>query len=802
MQNGWSRQRIGPAIERVWPEWFVQALPGQYPHYREPPVWLVIGGRGAGKTRLGAEWVNALARGLAPFARRRHGQIALVGETLADVREVMIDGPSGIRTIARGARPRYEPTRRRLLWPSGAVAQVYSSEDPESLRGPQFEAAWLDELGCPAVDKGPNQPNVFPDPKSSENALPHFSGGGRSDLAQQRFIAAHQAHWDPTAAGFEPAANPESDQYDGPMVDPERIYLWAWDARPFPAFPLVGAAWRDGGNWAKGHWLNGRLSGAAVGDVVQAILADHGLGLADVEKADGTLHGYVIAEPQSARAALEPIMDLFGLSAGEDGGMVRFASEAAADAPVLPADLVADGETVFRAERVPDHQLPTELSVAFRDPMRDHQSRTARAVRVGADGLRQETIAFPGAIETGTAQSLAEDRLRRLWAGRDTVAFDLPPNEVEVVPGRRVSLPGHAGEAEFLIESVEQGLVRRVAARRIVRGVPAPDQPDIPADKAAAVVFGAPAVAFLDLPTPPGGDAAERGLRIAAWARPWRSQAIHASPEATGFVRRATASRPATTGTLVAPLAAGAEGRVIRSAALSVRLNDGALSSVSRAQLLNGANAAAVRSLNGAWEVLQFEAAEEIEASVWRLTGLLRGQSGTGDCAAAGAAAGAAFVLLDGAVVPAGLTAAEIGLLLNWRVGPSGHDLSAAHVTETEIAGGVRARTPLSPVHIRGRRMADGDWALSWIRRGRIDADAWEGADIPLGESAESYWVDIGPPGGAVLRSATVAAPGWTYAAADIAADFAGLPAEAEVAVRQLGAGGWGLPGVARITFN
>ncbi len=145
-QPGWSKERIGAGVGRVWPEWFVQALPGQYPHLREPPVWLVIGGRGAGKTRLGAEWVNALARGLAPFARRRHGQIALVGETLADVREVMIDGPSGIRTVARGARPRYEPTRRRLLWPSGAVAQVYSSEDPESLRGPQFEAAWLDEL--------------------------------------------------------------------------------------------------------------------------------------------------------------------------------------------------------------------------------------------------------------------------------------------------------------------------------------------------------------------------------------------------------------------------------------------------------------------------------------------------------------------------------------------------------------------------------------------------------------------------------------------------------------------------------
>ena len=107
----------------------------------------MLGGRGSGKTRLGAEWVHALARGFPPFAENgdRYRQIALVGETFADVREVMIEGPSGIRSIARAEPPRYEPSRRRLLWTTGAVAQAFSSEDPDSLRGPQFAAAWSDE---------------------------------------------------------------------------------------------------------------------------------------------------------------------------------------------------------------------------------------------------------------------------------------------------------------------------------------------------------------------------------------------------------------------------------------------------------------------------------------------------------------------------------------------------------------------------------------------------------------------------------------------------------------------------------
>ncbi len=130
-------------------EWFQSARLKQYPaRLGHPATWLVTGGRGAGKTRLGAEWVNALVRGLPPFTKRnlRYGRIALVGETLGDVRDVMIEGPSGLLAISRRYPPRFEPSRRRLIWDSGAVAQIFSSEDPESLRGPQFEAAWCDEL--------------------------------------------------------------------------------------------------------------------------------------------------------------------------------------------------------------------------------------------------------------------------------------------------------------------------------------------------------------------------------------------------------------------------------------------------------------------------------------------------------------------------------------------------------------------------------------------------------------------------------------------------------------------------------
>ncbi len=87
------------------------------------------------------------------------------------------------------------------------------------------------EMGCPAVDKGANQPNAFYDPKSAESGLPHFSSGSRDDVVQRRAVEAFCAHW------ADPSANPASVEYAGRMIPEDGVTLWAWDARPFPAFP-------------------------------------------------------------------------------------------------------------------------------------------------------------------------------------------------------------------------------------------------------------------------------------------------------------------------------------------------------------------------------------------------------------------------------------------------------------------------------------------------------------------------------------------------------------------------------------
>jgi phage terminase large subunit-like protein len=121
--------------------WHRQARPNQLPPDGDWRTWLVLAGRGFGKTSTGAEWVRE------QIESGRCRRIALIAPTAADVREVMVEGESGLLNICPpNNRPLYEPSKRRLTWPNGAIATTYSADEPERLRGPQHDGGWCDEL--------------------------------------------------------------------------------------------------------------------------------------------------------------------------------------------------------------------------------------------------------------------------------------------------------------------------------------------------------------------------------------------------------------------------------------------------------------------------------------------------------------------------------------------------------------------------------------------------------------------------------------------------------------------------------
>lgn len=132
------------ALNWHWPFW---ARPNQLAPSGDWRIWLVLAGRGFGKTRAGAEWVRSVVCGPTPLAKGRHGRVAIVAETAADARDVLVEGDSGILSVHHpDFRPNYEPSKRRLTWPNGATATLFNAVEPDQLRGPQHDAALLDEL--------------------------------------------------------------------------------------------------------------------------------------------------------------------------------------------------------------------------------------------------------------------------------------------------------------------------------------------------------------------------------------------------------------------------------------------------------------------------------------------------------------------------------------------------------------------------------------------------------------------------------------------------------------------------------
>ncbi|APX14927.1 ATP-binding protein [Phaeobacter inhibens] len=175
------------------------ALPHQLPPAGDWRSWVILGGRGAGKTRAGAEWVRTLAEGATPLSAGRARRIALLGETYDQVRDVMVQGDSGLLACTPpDRRPTWKATERRLIWPNGATAQAFSAHDPEALRGPQFDAAWADELA--KWKRGQNSWDMLQfalrlgdDPRVCVTTTPRSVGVLRDLLASPSTVQTHAA---------------------------------------------------------------------------------------------------------------------------------------------------------------------------------------------------------------------------------------------------------------------------------------------------------------------------------------------------------------------------------------------------------------------------------------------------------------------------------------------------------------------------------------------------------------------------------------------------------------------------------
>ncbi len=583
---------------------------------------------------------------------------------------------------------------------------------------PQSKPIWLMEIGCPAIDKGANQPNVFYDAKSAQSHFPYYSNAARDDLIQRRYLEAFISYW-----SEEGGNNPQSTVYNGAMIETDMVNVWAWDARPFPDFPARETIWSDGENWQRGHWLSGRMGLVPLSDVVEDICAQSGIADIDVSKLSGLVQGYRIDRPMTGRAALTPLSLVYDFNLMETADRLRFSSYGTAAPIALKADdIVGDVSSSLEDIKASPEDRLRDARLHFIDAGNDYQLGLASARNRAAETVRVMDVNAPIVMDQSFARLMAEQLLTRQLASDRRLNFQLSSANLSLEVGDLFSLP--MSDDIWQTESLEGLTTQRVQARLSgARPLP-PNHGAFPQARTALSWAAKPAVFALDIV----GD--YEGPLVGVGLDPFYSAEI-SSPTAS-----VSASSPVRIGALLTPLPSGPIGRWDRANVVEAFIPNAPLSSLSSEAIFDGGNKFAVETDTG-WEVFQAARAELIAPSTYRLSQLLRGQDGSDADMQALIAAGARLIWLG----------------VGWQDLPLPDSVIGEDVPITATAAGRESDTllhlykavhlrPLNPVHVNVKEVG-GQVEISWIRRTRIGGDSWSGLDVPLGEEAERYRVQL-----------------------------------------------------------
>ena len=682
----------------------------------------------------------------------------------------------------------------RSWWTNPHVSRPGGVAEPGTTAWvPQSKPIRFTEFGCPAVDKGPNQPNVFYDPKSSESALPYFSTGSKDDPVQRAYLEATLSYWRDHA--------PTSAVYGGPMLSTADMYAWAWDARPFPDFPARTAVWHDTPNYELGHWLTGRLEEVPLKWIIAELCSAAGVAAVDTSAlmSPSTLVlGYATSALMSPRDILAGLMDAHQFDARESGGVLQVFARGNVRVTALGVDtlVVEDAQDAgYSVTRAGETDLPGALRLTYADPYRAYASASVEARRATGNSQNVAELATAAVLDPAYASDTATSLLQQAWAGRDTGTVKLPPSLLALDAGDAITL-GFAGVTlSFRITSTDSATDRTaelVGFDPSLLRVTSPPQPRTGLPKLGS--YGPPVIAFVPLPPVTGAEDQLWAPRIAAFANPWSGIDVYRGNGGGGWDYVASVETPSVLGLLTGPLFPGPVNRWDMGNTVSLRLlrhrpapvagrgaDPGGVGRARdrerRARRLGGGAVPETPQLTG--------------VGSYNLTKLLRGQLGTEGAMGDPVPAGARVVVLDTnalAVLPMSLD--QVGLVQRLRYGPSALPVSDATYTEVDLAFPATGLRPLSVSQIAGTRALPAqDVLFTWVRRTRFAGDGWDVDTVPLNEETELYDLEITDGHGTVLRTVpSLPQPSWLYPAALQVADFGAPQAAYTVNVYQLSA--------------
>ena len=653
---------------------------------------------------------------------------------------------------------------------------------------PRAKPIWFTEIGFPTVNCATNQPNVFIDPKSVESFAPYYSTGAVDRVVQRAALEATEEYW------RDPANNPVSPAYGGPML--ARRFVWCWDARPYPWFPTLSNVWSDGANYRLGHWINGKIGNMRLSDIVGDLCLRAGLLASefDASALDDEVVGYVVTERKSIRDMIAVLQTAYFFDCVERDGKLVFVKRGgsgivAIDAEDLGASDSDSDRSRVKIERTQDTELPIAVDVVHIDEGRDYQSSTVTIRKQVGHSDSVTTFSLPVVLSVEQAQTIGQRALREMWQGREAIDLRLPTRGLKIDPTDVVEVPVDGVLRRYRVTSVTYGKPGLVLVRGQATDGGNPDFVSVPTGSgslppAAPEPVSPVRIDLLDMPILiDAHEASSPSFYMAACplgGGRFRGASLF-QPTADGldYVSATVATLASTMGATVTTLSSGPVWTWDRGNSVEVQLDHGALQSLPDERVLAGSNAALIGN-----EIVQFATAELIAAGRYRLSRLLRGQRGT-EGEVVTHPAGSRFIMLDPArQVRPTFSVSRLGLTIAYKGAPVPEGPAGDHALSLPFANGGRGLKPFTPVHLRASRETGGDVRLSWIRRSRIGGDSWF-AEVPLGEEAEEYDVAI-LNGSTVLRATRVTSANLLYTAAQQVADFGAQPATLKWRVAQV----------------
>ncbi|MEM6899455.1 MAG: glycoside hydrolase/phage tail family protein [Pseudomonadota bacterium] len=575
--------------------------------------------------------------------------------------------------------------------PGGARSSTATQWQPSS------KPIRLSEIGFPAVDKGGNSPNLFYDPKSSESAFPPYSSGTRDDLFHRSALTAAVDYWQAQTAI-------------------EATYVWAWDARPWPVFPVREDIWSDGSNWSRGHWLNGRAGLSELGRVIEDIARRGGVEI-DASAVEGVIDGYALSGVSSIRDALSPLFAAYNLIMVERDGSLVVEHAGEKPATLLPEDRLRTGG-ITRTRSLLD-KSPGALRLSYIDGSEAYAPGTVTVYEPSGDRGMVLDVSLPIVMTEARAEVVAAHLLARGHESESAVAA-LGSEGSQLEAGDHIAFENIDG-AWRIVDLNDSGVVE-IGAERVSGPVPIlPRTLESVPSADFRPLAARPETILLDGPSLPGSEDGN-GPLLAVFGSPWaRPVEVRAGPSADALTPRALFADPAGVGRLLSPIENGPLGVWDRANVIEVEMPGEVLPSHSELSVLNGAGLILVENDNG-WECLAYKEAELIAPARYRLTTLLRGLRGTPIEAAS---EDARCLLVDSRLQVAVLDPDEIGLDFIWQSSGAGGMGDATYFSFAD-----KRSLPYAPGHVQ-RAAVDGIDQLSWVRRTPDVRDAWRDTAWP-----------------------------------------------------------------------